>query len=95
MNEMLALLDDNVTLHGDGGGKVFALKRPLVGRRAVAQFVVAITGTLPADARVDETEINGTPGLIVWRDGRAAVAITVDTDGERISADKLQALAPQ
>jgi hypothetical protein len=61
LDKMVALLDENVVLHGDGDGKAFATKRPVVGGRAVAQFVIAVTGTLPPDATVEEIEINGRP----------------------------------
>jgi hypothetical protein len=46
-------------LHGDGGGKVLANKRPVIGRAAVTQFVVAVTRTLPPDAILEEIELNG------------------------------------
>src|SRR6266853_5258561 len=35
---LVSLLDDNVVLHGDGGGKELALKKPVVGSIAVAHF---------------------------------------------------------
>ena len=76
---MVALLDENVVLHGDGGGKAFATKRPVVGGRAVAQFVIAVTGTLPPDATVEEIEINGAAALVARVDGRIVVAIAIDT----------------
>jgi RNA polymerase sigma-70 factor (ECF subfamily) len=100
MNRMVALLDDNVVLHGDGGGKAFATKRPVTGNIAVARFIIAATRTLPPGAFVEETEINGEAALIAKAGTRIVVAIMVDTDGERIrrvfgvaNPDKLQALA--
>jgi RNA polymerase sigma-70 factor, ECF subfamily len=86
MNKMVALLDENVVLHGDGGGKAFATKKPVVGNRAVAQFVIATTRTLPPGATVDVIDINGTAGLIAKADGRTVAVIVIDTDGERIRA---------
>ena len=56
---LISLLDENVVLHGDGGGKALALKKPVVGGTAVAQFIIAVTRTLPADAssaEVDRTQ---------------------------------------
>jgi RNA polymerase sigma-70 factor, ECF subfamily len=96
----VALLADDVVLHGDGGGKVPANKRPVIGRTAVAQFVVAVTRTLPPDAILEEIELNGAPGLLAKAGGRAVVAIMIDTDGEQIHSifavanpDKLDAVA--
>jgi RNA polymerase sigma-70 factor (ECF subfamily) len=95
---MVALLDDEVVLHGDGGGKAFATKRPVVGPRAVAQFILAAARTLPETVVIEEAEINGAPGLLAKASGRIIVAISIDTDGERITGlfgvanpDKLEA----
>jgi RNA polymerase sigma-70 factor, ECF subfamily len=97
---LVSLLDENVVLHGDGGGKALALKKPLVGNTVVAQFVIAVTGTLPPDGSADLIELNGAPGLVLKARGRPVVAIVIETDGERIHSifgvsnpDKLEAVA--
>ena len=55
---------------------------------------------MPAEASLDEIDLNGAPGLVVRARGRPVVAILIDTDGERIRSvfavanpDKLDALA--
>jgi RNA polymerase sigma-70 factor, ECF subfamily len=83
---MVALLHDDVVLHGDGGGKAFANKQPVTGSRAVAQFILAATRLLPATVAFDEGEINGVPGLIAREHGRTMLAISLETDGARITA---------
>jgi RNA polymerase sigma-70 factor, ECF subfamily len=97
---LVSLLDENVVLHGDGGGKALALKKPVVGSLAVAQFLVAVTRTLPGDASADVIELNGAPGLVLKAGGEPVVAILIETDGERIhtiygisNPDKLGAIA--
>jgi RNA polymerase sigma-70 factor (ECF subfamily) len=99
MDALVSLLDDNVVLHGDGGGRAIALKQAVVGSSAVARFVIAITQKLPSDATVEEIELNGAPGLVAKAGGRIVVAIMIDTDGERIHSvfavanpDKLEAI---
>src|SRR5258708_4214062 len=101
MATLVSLLDDNVVLHGDGGGKALALKEPVTGSSAVARFIIAVTQTLPPDAIVEEIELNGAPGLVAKAGGRIVVAIMIDTDGERIRSvfavanpDKLEAMTP-
>jgi RNA polymerase sigma-70 factor (ECF subfamily) len=98
--KLVSLLDDNVVLHGDGGGKALALKKPVVGGAAVAQFIIAVNKTLPDNASAEVIELNGAPGLVLRAEGRAVVAIVIETDGERIHAvfavsnpDKLNAIA--
>jgi RNA polymerase sigma-70 factor (ECF subfamily) len=81
---LVALLDENVVLHGDGGGKALALKKPVIGNVAVAQFLAAVTRTLPADASAEVIELNGEPGLVLKVGGHPIVAILLETDGERI-----------
>jgi RNA polymerase sigma-70 factor (ECF subfamily) len=97
--KLVALLADDVVLHGDGGGKALATKKPVIGSAAVAQFVVAVTRTLPPDATLEEIELNGAPGLLGKAGGRAVVAIMIDTDGQSIysifavaNPDKLAAI---
>jgi RNA polymerase sigma-70 factor (ECF subfamily) len=98
--KLVSLLAEDVALHGDGGGKAIANKKPVIGRDAVAQFVIATTRTVPSEATLDEIELNGAPGLVLRAAGRALVAILIETDGEHIHSvfaianpDKLDALA--
>ena len=100
MEKLVSLLDDNVVLHGDGGGKALATKKPVVGSLAVTRFVIAVIRTVPPEATVEEIELNGAPGLVVKAAGRVVVAIMIDSDGERIRSvfavanpDKLEAIA--
>jgi RNA polymerase sigma-70 factor, ECF subfamily len=97
--ELAAILADDVVLHGDGGGKALAIKKPITGRAAMAQFVVAVTRTVP-HATFEEIELNGAPGMLAKTGERTVVAILIDTDGEHIRSifaianpDKLDALA--
>src|SRR5215813_3100416 len=100
MAGLVSLLADDVVLHGDGGGKALATKKPVVGNKAVAQFIIAVTRTVPAGVILEENDLNGAPGLVLRADGRAVLAILIDTDGERVHSvyavanpDKLDALA--
>jgi len=96
---LVALLADDVVLHGDGGGKALATKKPVTGRALVAQFIVAVTRTVPSEVLFEETELNGAPGFVLRSGDRAILAILIDTDGECIHSifaianpDKLRSL---
>jgi RNA polymerase sigma-70 factor (ECF subfamily) len=98
--KLVSLLAADVVLHGDGGGKALATKKPVVGSMAVARFIIAVTRTVPCGASLEEIDLNGAPGLVVRVGGCPVVAILIDTDGERIHSvfavanpDKLEALA--
>jgi RNA polymerase sigma-70 factor (ECF subfamily) len=60
-----ALLVQDVALHGDGGGKVPALARPVNGRKRVARIVLAGMSALARlGVRLHVTEVNGQPGAM-------------------------------
>ncbi len=83
-SRLVSLLDDDVVLHTDGGGKVVATKKPVAGSIAVAQFIIAVTRTVPADVNAYEVDLNGAPGLVLAANGRPTLAILIDSNGERI-----------
>jgi hypothetical protein len=99
-----ALLAHDVTLAGDGGGKVPALARSLHGRNRVAR---ALTNWMRAAARVPgwsmrPVDVNGGPGALIL-DGqlRLIAVLALDIDGDHISTvrsivnpDKLAHLGP-
>jgi len=100
MDKLVSLLADKVVLHGDGGGKALATKRPVVGRVEVARFVLAVTRAQPPGTTFEEADVNGATAIVVKVPGRVAAAIMIDTDGERIQSifgvanpDKLDSLA--
>ena len=62
-----ALLAQDVALHGDGGGKVPALGRPINGRERVARTVLAGMSTLARlGVHLRPTEVNGQPGAMAF-----------------------------
>jgi RNA polymerase sigma-70 factor (ECF subfamily) len=101
MDKLVSLFADNVVLHGDGGGKALATKRPVVGSVTVARFILAVTSAQPPGTTIEEAEVNGGPAIVVKVPGRVAAVIMIDTDGERIQSifgvanpDKLVSFAP-
>ena len=72
--ELTQLLSSGVTFVSDGGGKVAAARRPLVGRDEVLKFLVGLhrsgqaTG-LSARATFQATEVNAEPALVLFIDG--------------------------
>jgi RNA polymerase sigma-70 factor (ECF subfamily) len=102
VQRLVSLLDENVVLHGDGGGKALASKKPVTGNVAVVQFLMAVMRAQPPGTSIQEIGLNGAPGFVVKapEPGRLAAAIMIETDGERIhtvygvaNPDKLAAIA--
>ena len=91
-----ALLADEATLIGDGGGKVSSFPKPLVGGGKIAQLYFAAQRRGQA-VHVQMVMLNGQWSLLRFVDGQLESAQTYETDGERIvgiqaqrNPDKLQ-----
>lgn len=84
---ILALFAPEATWTADGGGKVAAAPRPIVGAGRIAKLVIGLREKFWAADRVLELAIvNGEPGLRVRDGDRVTAAMSIDTDGERIYA---------
>lgn len=87
LDGLMQLLADDVTLWVDGGGKVRgAATRPLHGRAAVAQFVLASTRYLPPEARVQIAEVNGQPAAVVRTGQQTGLVIAIEVDQASVRA---------
>ena len=85
------LLTEDVGFWSDGGGKVAAARRPLVGRDAVMTLLVGLhrTGVAAgafADASFALREVNGEPALLISASGRLDTVFVLSVAGSRISA---------
>ena len=99
-----ALLANDVVLHGDGGGKVPALTRPLQGRRRVANTLLAWAsrGFRIAGMALREVDVNGQPGALVTDgDGKLLGVMALEiADGQVhavtsiVNPDKLGHIGP-
>jgi RNA polymerase sigma-70 factor (TIGR02957 family) len=96
------LLAHDVELHGDGGGKVPALARPIRGRSRVARTLLAWIrqGARIAGASIRRVEVNGQPGALLLDSEGALIGVWAleIADGEIksmrsiVNPDKLQHL---
>jgi RNA polymerase sigma-70 factor (TIGR02957 family) len=67
LSALEALLSADVAMHGDGGGKVPALARPVNGRERVARTLLAGMSALPRlGVRIHVAEVNGHPGAMAF-----------------------------
>jgi RNA polymerase sigma-70 factor (ECF subfamily) len=85
------LLTEDVGLWSDGGGKVAAARRPLIGRDEVLHLLVglhrtAITSRAFSDAVFALREVNGEPALLLSASGRLNTVFVLSVTAGRISA---------
>jgi RNA polymerase sigma-70 factor (TIGR02957 family) len=84
LDALMAVLSPGVTLVADGGGRVLAPRRPVLGAEKVARFLLAVAteerlarflrsvGSEPivADLRVSMAPVTGGPGILVVSEGK-------------------------
>lgn len=82
---LLALFAADAGWVADGGGRVAASLRPIVGAERIVKLVLGLQERLaPAGLAMRLAEINGETGLVVLTGGQLASAVAIETDGERI-----------
>ena len=79
LQQLLDVISPEVVLVSDGGGKVSAARRPIVGRDKVLRF---LAGVMPADVSMEPVSVNGKRGLVFRENGRVtSIATAVVEDG--------------
>ena len=99
---LVAMLADDVTMVGDGGGRG-AVREPVTGKLRVARFLVGLGRLAEREhVRLEATVVNGQPGAIAYGPDGVAAVLTVDVADGRIVAirsvvnpDKLRHLRPR
>lgn len=84
LSALIALLDPDVVLRADGGGKISAARRPVIGADRVARFLLGLPRLEPT-ATMHPTLTPEGLAFLVTIDGRADSVISVDVAGERIT----------
>ncbi|MFM0342590.1 RNA polymerase sigma-70 factor [Paraburkholderia sp. RL17-347-BIC-D] len=95
-----ALLAEDATLIGDGGGKVQSFPKPMAGGRRIAQLFYASSRRYGDELSVKLVVLNGQWALLRFIEGKLESAQSFETDGERIvrihvqrNPDKLSRIA--
>ena len=84
LQDLKALMAEDVELIGDGGGKVHSFSKILRGSQRLAQLYFALWRRMGASVRMELVDINGEPGLLRFFDGQLESAQTFEIEGERI-----------
>ena len=76
MAALEGMLAQDVVAWADGGGKTTAARRPIMGRAQVVRYLGWL-GTEIEGLRIDLTEVNGEPGILVLLNGELRLVITL------------------
>ncbi|MFE1595572.1 RNA polymerase sigma factor SigJ [Nocardia sp. NPDC058705] len=83
LSSLLGILDENVVLTADGGGKVPAIRQPVRGAELIAKMLLG--WYTAADGWGRAVLVNGMPGLVVF-DGKHAGVFSFVVDAGRVVA---------
>lgn len=100
--QLVDALHEDVVLWADGGGKVPAAQRPVMGRENVARFLTGLAARFGVSVRPSLAQVNGQPAVLLWN-GEALGSVAApevsawQIVGLRIivNPDKLRYLASQ
>ncbi|MEU1372177.1 RNA polymerase sigma factor SigJ [Streptomyces triculaminicus] len=82
---LMDLLAPDVVQLSDGGGKVVAARRPIIGRDDVARFVLGVTRATAATTRVEQVTYNGMPAARFLTDGELDWLVAFEIHDGRIT----------
>jgi len=85
VEDMLALLTEESTVYSDGGGRVRAAGRAIVGADHVSRFLLGIWPRHLAAMEKQFVEINGRPGLLMSSNGTIHYAFSFESAGDRLT----------
>lgn len=102
VDDVLALLTEESTVYSDGGGRVKAAGRPILGADHVSRFLLGIWPRFVGAMERRLVDINGSPGLLMCSEGKVQYAFSFELAGDRVrniyiicNPDKLQHLAKE
>lgn len=91
---LLALLDPDVVLRGDGGGLVPSARRPIVGADRVATFLIGARRVAKEPVSGHVLLVNGAPGALVESGGRVISVMSFAVHDGRIT-EVVAVLSPE
>jgi len=86
---LLDLLTEDAAIYSDGGGKVAAVRYPILGATKVARFFINIQRIVErrqVEVQARFAVINAEPGLLVFRDGKLEQTMTFELSDGLIQA---------
>ena len=97
---LMTMLAPDATWTADGGGKVSAARRPVVGAELVARAIVGLMRKAGPQLRADMVTCNSAPALLLYRGEHLEMVVTLGFADDKITnfyvmrnPDKLTALA--
>ena len=84
LEELSAMLHDDVVLTSDGGAERYAARRPVVGAQRVSRFLHNLAARRPPGTEVVFVEVNGLPGVVLTFGGEPVIVQELRWDEGRL-----------
>jgi RNA polymerase sigma-70 factor (ECF subfamily) len=100
LDALMSMLAPDATWIADGGGKVSAARRPVVGAKKVAAALAGLARIGLPDMRIEMAIVNSAPAVLIYSGDRLDLVVAVEIVDDKISTfyairnpDKLTAVA--
>ena len=97
---LMAMLAPDATWMADGGGKVTAARKPVIGAERVARAITGLMRKAGTGMRVELVTCNSAPAVLFYLDDQLAMVVTLEIADDKIAnfyvmrnPDKLAAMA--
>jgi RNA polymerase sigma-70 factor, ECF subfamily len=85
MDALMAMLAPDVAWTADGGGKVSAARKPVVGAQRVARAIAGLMRRAAGRLRLDMVTCNSAPAVLLYLDEQLEGVITVEIVDDKIT----------
>jgi RNA polymerase sigma-70 factor (ECF subfamily) len=89
MDGLIEMLEEDVTLWSDGGGKTNAALNPIYGADKVARFFIGVISKMPPNTISKAARVNGQPGLITYIDGQPYSVMVAEMEADKIASMRI------
>ena len=86
VDRLMDLFREEVSLTGDGGGLVYAIKKPIHGSSRVAQFLINVAGMSNENMHSELGEVSGQPAVLIYEQKFCILVFILSVVNDRISA---------
>jgi RNA polymerase sigma-70 factor, ECF subfamily len=85
LNSLISVLEEDITLYADGGGKAAAALNPIQGSDRVARFLFGIAEkSEDLEFRFEDAIVNGGPGILIYVRSSLNSVLTIQAGEKKI-----------
>ncbi|MNY28829.1 ECF RNA polymerase sigma factor SigJ [compost metagenome] len=86
VNGLLNIIKTDAVLYSDGGGRVTAAVRPILGAERIALFFSNLLAKTPEGFSYSVTAVNGDTGIVTYTNGQPLNVVTFQVQEGRIAS---------